>query len=58
MAEAVKWGVMGNANIARVCVIPAIQKSCNGNVHSLATRSPARAQEVAADHQIGQVYGS
>jgi xylose dehydrogenase (NAD/NADP) len=58
MAEAVKWGVMGNANIARVCVIPAIQKSCNGNVHALATRSPARAQEVAADHQIGQVYGS
>ena len=58
MAEAVKWGVMGNANIARVCVIPAIQKSCNGNVHALATRSPARAQALAADHQIGRVYGS
>ena len=58
MAEAVKWGVMGNATIARVCVIPAIQKSCNGSVHALATRSPARAQKVAADHQIDQVYDS
>ena len=58
MAEAVKWGVMGNATIARVCVIPAIQKSCNGSVHALATRSPARAQEVAADHQIAKIYNS
>ena len=56
MAEAIKWGVMGNATIARVCVIPAIQKSCNGRLHALATRSPARAQEVAADNQIDQIY--
>jgi len=56
MAEAIKWGVMGNATIARVCVIPAIQKSCNGRVHALATRSPARAQEVADDNQIDQIY--
>jgi xylose dehydrogenase (NAD/NADP) len=58
MVEVVKWGVMGNATIARVCVIPAIQKSCNGRVHALATRSPARAQEVAADNQIDQIYNS
>lgn len=58
MAEAIRWGVMGNATIARVCVIPAIQKSCNGSVHALATRSPARAQEVAADNQIDQIYNS
>ena len=56
MADAIKWGVMGNATIARVCVIPAIQKSCNGRLHALATRSPARAQEVAADNQIDQIY--
>jgi xylose dehydrogenase (NAD/NADP) len=56
MAEAIKWGVMGNATIARVCVIPAIQKSGNGRVHALATRSPARAQEVAAANQIDQIY--
>jgi predicted dehydrogenase len=58
MAEATKWGVMGNATIARVCVIPAIQKSSNGCVHALATRSPVRAQEVAADNQIEQIYNS
>jgi xylose dehydrogenase (NAD/NADP) len=56
MADAIKWGVMGNATIARACVIPAIQKSCNGRLHALATRSPARAQEVAADNQIDQIY--
>ena len=56
MAEAIKWGVMGNATIARVCVIPAIQKSCNGRMHALATRSPASAQAVAADNQIDQIY--
>jgi predicted dehydrogenase len=58
MAEAIKWGVMGNATIARVCVIPAIQKSCNGRVHALATRSPAQAQEVAAVNHVGQIYNS
>jgi predicted dehydrogenase len=58
MAEGIRWGVMGNATIARVCVIPAIQKSCNGSVHALATRSPVRAQGVAAEHQIDQVYNS
>jgi xylose dehydrogenase (NAD/NADP) len=58
MAEAIKWGVMGNATIARVCVIPAIRKSSNGSVRALATRSPARAQQVAADNQIDQIYNS
>ena len=58
MVEGIRWGVMGNATIARVCVIPAIQKSFNGRVHALATRSPARAQKVAADNQIDQIYNS
>ena len=49
---------MGNATIARVCVIPAIQKSSNGSVHALATRSPARAQAVATDNQIDEIYNS
>ena len=58
MAEAIQWGVMGNATIARVCVIPAIQKSSNGIVRGLATRSPEQAQQVAADHHIDQIYNS
>ena len=49
MSDRVRWGVLGNANIARVCVIPAIQKSRNGRVHALATRSPERSREVAGD---------
>jgi xylose dehydrogenase (NAD/NADP) len=47
---------MGNATIARVCIIPAIQKSRNGTVHALATRTPKLAEAVASDHQIDQIY--
>ena len=49
---------MGNANIARVCVIPAIQKSANSIVHALATRSPDAARQVAAENKIQHVYDS
>jgi predicted dehydrogenase len=57
MAETVKWGVLGNAEIARVCVIPAMQKSRNGKVHALGTRSPERARQVVAENNIARVYG-
>lgn len=55
MAERVKWGILGNATIARMCMIPAIQKSYNGVVHALATRSPAQAAQVAAENKIQHV---
>ncbi len=55
MGEKLRWGVMGNATIARVCMIPAIGKSRNGIVHALASRSPEAAATVAADHQIPHV---
>ena len=58
MAEQIKWGILGNAEIARVCVIPAVQKSRNGMVHGLATRSPENARQVVADNNITQVYYS
>jgi predicted dehydrogenase len=58
VAERIKWGVLGNATIARMCVIPAIQKSRNGVVHALATRSPVRARQVAVKHDIQHVYES
>jgi predicted dehydrogenase len=48
--------VLGNANIARVCVIPAIRKSRNGQVHALATRSPERSREVRETFGIPRVY--
>ena len=49
---------MGNATIARKCVIPAIGKSRNGTLHALATRSPVEAAQVVADNRIEQVYDS
>ncbi|MCX5894321.1 MAG: Gfo/Idh/MocA family oxidoreductase [Proteobacteria bacterium] len=58
MPDKIRWGILGNATIARVCVIPAIQKSRNGVVHALATRFPADAGEVAAQHNIPRVYDS
>jgi len=58
MAEQVKWGILGNATIARVCVIPAIQKAGNSVVHALASRSPAHAKQVASENNIEHVYDS
>ena len=56
MAEQIRWGVLGNATIARKCVIPAIQKSKNGCVAALATRSPSAAAETAHQYDIPRVY--
>jgi xylose dehydrogenase (NAD/NADP) len=56
MAERIKWGVLGNAEIARVCIIPAMQKSSNGMVYGLATRSPENARRLAAENNISRVY--
>jgi len=58
MADRINWGVLGNAMIARKCVIPAIQKSCNGRVRALATRSPLTAEQVADENKIGRLYDS
>jgi predicted dehydrogenase len=48
--------VLGNATIARKCVIPAIQRSRNGRVHALASQRPADAALVAAENQIERIY--
>lgn len=56
MTNRISWGVLGNATIARKCVIPAIQKSRNGQIHALATRSPINARDVVSEHKIPHVY--
>ena len=56
MTDRIRWGILGNATIARRCVIGAIQKSHNGLVHALATQSPAGAAEVVAKNGIRNVY--
>jgi len=58
VAERIQWGILGNATIARVCVIPAIQNSRNGAVWALGTRSPSLAEEVAGRNRIARVYDS
>ena len=58
MTDKIKWGVLGNASIARICIIPAIQRSRNGIVYALATRDPENARSVAADHNINHLYNS
>jgi len=58
MTKAVKWGVLGNATIARRCVMPAIHKSNNGTLHALATRSPEHAAKVASENSIARIYDS
>ncbi len=55
MPDRVRWGILGNANIARRCVIPAMQKSRNSTVRSLGTRNPAAAAALAAQHGITSV---
>jgi len=49
---------MGNAEIARVCVIPAVQKSRNGIVHAFASSSQEKASEVAKKNDIAHLYDS
>ena len=58
MAERIKWGILGNAEIARVCVIQAMQKSNNGSAHALASRSPEQASEVAEKNKVELLYDS
>ena len=56
MADTLNWGILGNATIARTCVIPAISKSRNAAIHALGTRNPEGAEKLAADYTIGHVY--
>ena len=56
--DRLRWGVLGNATIARRCVIPAIQSSSNGEVLTLASRSPEAARVTAEAHAIPRLYPS
>ncbi len=48
MNAKIRWGVLGWARIARQNVIPAIQRSRNGTLHALASRSEAKLAEGSA----------
>lgn len=45
MAHQVRWGILGCARIARMQVIPAIQRSANAQLQAVASRDPAKLTE-------------
>jgi xylose dehydrogenase (NAD/NADP) len=47
-----KWGVLGSARIARRCMIPALERSRNGELQGLACRSEEQARAIARAHVI------
>lgn len=58
MADNIRWGILSTANIGRRRVIPAIQRSSNGEVAAVASRSMEKAQAFAESLNIPKAYGS
>jgi xylose dehydrogenase (NAD/NADP) len=48
----IRWGILGGARIARLCVIPALNRSRNGEIGRLGCRSEERGQTLARQHGI------
>jgi predicted dehydrogenase len=58
MTGNIRWGVLGAAKIADNFVVPAIQRSLNGRVTTVASRDRERAQAFASKHAIDHVLTS
>jgi predicted dehydrogenase len=56
MNNRIKWGILGNATIARKCVIPAIGRSANGRVHAIASRKPRETEAIAVQYNVSNIY--
>lgn len=56
--DIIRWGILSTAKIGREQVIPAIQKTENGTVSAISSRSAQKAKEVADELGIPSVYGS
>src|SRR3954447_13087611 len=54
----VRWGVLSTANIGRRAVLPAIQRSRNGELVAVASRDADKARAFAADLGIPRAYAS
>lgn len=57
MADKIRWGILGAANIGRK-VIPAIHQAKNSVVSAVASRDQAKAQAYADELNIPTAYGS
>jgi predicted dehydrogenase len=58
MLPKVRWGVLGAAKIARLKVIPAMQRGARTEIAALASRTEATARTVAGELGIPKAYGS
>src|SRR5262249_14552957 len=56
--ERVRWGVISTANIGRRAVLPAIQRSRNGELVAVGSREASKAAALARELQIPRAYGS
>ncbi|TFG65377.1 MAG: Gfo/Idh/MocA family oxidoreductase [Spirochaetales bacterium] len=54
----IKWGILGNAKIAREQVIPAMQKGEYAVIAALASRDLAKARDTAESLGIHKVFGT
>jgi predicted dehydrogenase len=53
-----RWGILGTAKIARLKVVPAIQRSAHSEVVAVGSRSLEKARNFARELGIPKVYGS
>jgi predicted dehydrogenase len=58
MERKLRWGVISTANIGRIAVNPAIQRSRNGELVAVASRDEQRAREFAQRSGIPRYHGS
>lgn len=56
--EAVRWGVLGTALIARQHVIPALRGAARCELLGIGSRSATTAAEVGAEFDIPRIYGT
>ena len=58
MSRKIRWGILSTAEIARVKVIPAMQKGSLTEVTAIASRELGRAQAVARQLGVPRAYGT
>ncbi len=56
MNLSIKWGILGNATIARKCMIPAIFNAANSRIQALASRNPEKAESLSTKYNIPKLY--
>ncbi len=58
MAEVIRWGIVGTADVARKHFVPGAQGLDNSEVFAVASRSGERAEEFAEEFGIPRAFGS